>query len=102
MIDDTDSEINPADYSALSNFLRGYLHEDSVLEYDSLHTAARAFRRDADERETAIVRSELDHLLQATSGWPESKLIRILENDLGCRRHFHSRKEVEQLRDGLK
>lgn len=102
MIDRTDSEINPADYSALSNFLRGYLHEDSVLEYDSVRTAAQAFRRDAEERETAIVRSELDHLLQATSARPESQLIRILENDLGCRRHLHSRKEVEQLRDALK
>ena len=101
MRDRKDSEINPADYSALSNFLRGYLHEDSVLEYASPPAAARAFRKDADERETAIVRSELDHLLQLTSAVPESQLIRILENDLGCKRHFHSRKEVEQLRDAL-
>ena len=97
-----DSTIDPADYSALSNFLRGYLHEDSALEYDSPVAAARAFRRDADERETAIVRSELDRLLQMTRALPDSQLIRILENDLGSRRHFHSRKEVEQLRDALK
>ncbi|HWY70435.1 MAG TPA: contact-dependent growth inhibition system immunity protein [Terriglobales bacterium] len=96
------SKIDPTDYSALSNFLRGYLHEDSALEYDSLLAAARAFRRDADERETAIVRSELDRLLQITRALPDSELIRILENDLGSRRHFHSRKEVEQLRDALK
>lgn len=97
-----DSEINPADYSALSNFLRGYLHEDSVFDYDSAAGAARAFRKDADERETAIVRAELDHLLQTTSTMPESQLIRILEYGLGCRWHFHSKKEVEQLRDALK
>ena len=97
-----DKPINLAQYSALSNFLRGYLHEDSALEYDSPSAAARAFRKDADERETAIVRFELDHLLQMTSVLPESQLIRSLENDLGCRRHFHSRKELEQLRDALK
>ena len=102
MRDREDSEINPADYSALSSFLRGYLHEDSVLDYNSPTAAARAFRKDADERETAVVRSELDHLLEATSAMPDSNLIRILENTLGCRRHFHSRKDVEQLRDALK
>lgn len=97
-----DMRLNLARYSALSNFLRGYLHEDSALEYDSPGAAARAFRKDTDERETAIVRSELDHLLRTTSALPESQLIRILENDLGCRWHLHSRKEVEQLRDALK
>jgi len=102
MRDRKDSGINPSDYSALSNFLRGYLHEDSALNYNSASAAARAFRKDADERETAIVRSELDCLLQATSAMQESQLIRILEDDLGCRRHFHSRKDIEQLRDALK
>ena len=97
-----DKPINLAQYSALSNFLRGYLHEDSALEYDSPVAAARTFRRDADERETAIVRSELDRLLQITRALPDAQLIRILENDLGSRRHFHSRKDVEQLRDALK
>ena len=97
-----DSIINAADYSALSHFLRGYLHEDSALEYKSPVAAAHAFRRDADERETAIVRSELDHLLEVTRNAPELHLLRILETDLGCRWHFDSRKEVEQLRDALK
>lgn len=96
------SSIDPADYSALSSFLRGYLHEDSALEYDSLVSAARSFRSDADERETAVVRSELDHLLEVTHNAPESDLLGILETDLGCRWHFHSRNEVEQLRDALK
>ena len=96
------SEINPANYSALSTFLRGYLHEDSALDYETPLAAAHAFRKDADERETSIVRSELDYLLQETSAMPESQLIRILEDQLGSRRHFRSRKEVEQLRDALK
>lgn len=94
--------MNPGDYSALSNFLRGYLHEDSVLDYESSIAAAEAFRKDADERETAIVRAQLDHLLQTTRNLPDSRLIRILEKDLGCRRQLQSRREVEQLRDALK
>ena len=94
--------INTADYSALSTFLRGYLHEDSSLESESAGAAAQAFRKDSDERETSIVRFELDHLLEVTSAFPESQLIGILEDQLGCRRHFRSRKEVEQLRDALK
>ena len=98
----SDAEINPADYSALRNFLRGYLHEDTALVHGSPIAAARAFRKDADERETVIVRSELEHLLQVTHNVPESRLIRILEDDLGCRWPFHSRKDVEQLRDALK
>jgi contact-dependent growth inhibition (CDI) system CdiI-like immunity protein len=96
-----DKPVHLAQYAALSNFLRGYLHEDSAVEYGSPRAAAQAFRKDADESQTAIVRAELDHLLQVTSPLPESQLIRILENDLGCRRRFHSRKEVEQLRDAL-
>jgi len=102
MRDRRDSEINPADYSALSNFLRGYLHEDSALDYDSPSAAARAFRKDADERETVIVRSELEHLLQVTGAMPDSRLLRVLEEDLGCRWRFRSRKDVEQLREALK
>ena len=89
-----DSRIDPADYSALSNFLRGYLHEDSALEYESPRGADQAFRKDADERETSIVRSELDHLLQVTSAVPELQLMRILADQLGCRRHFRSRKVI--------
>jgi len=93
--------IDPAEYSALKIFLRGYLHQDAVVEYGSPAAAARQFRRDADERETTIVHSELDRLLSQTRSLPFADLARVLEN-LGSSWHFRTRQEVEQLRDALK
>ena len=93
--------INPAEYSALTIFLRGYLHQDAAVEYGSPTAAARQFRRDADERETAIVHSELDRLLSQTASLPIFNLVRVLEH-LGSSWHFRSRQEVEQVRDALK
>jgi hypothetical protein len=93
--------INRAEYSALATFLRGYLHEDAAAEYGSAAAAARQFRRDADERETTIVHSELDRLLSQTRSLPIAELSGVLEN-LGSSWHFRTRQEVEQLRDALK
>ena len=93
--------IDPAEYSALKIFLRGYLHQDAAIEYGSPAAAARQFRRDADERETTIVHSELDRLLSQTRSLPIADLARVLEN-LGSSWHFRTRQEVEQLRDALK
>ncbi|HEX4664102.1 MAG TPA: contact-dependent growth inhibition system immunity protein [Terriglobales bacterium] len=95
------ASLNPSEYSALRTFLRGYLHQDAAVEYGSPTAAARQFRRDADERETAVVHSELDRLLSQTASLPISNLARVLEN-LGSSWHFGSRQEVEQLRDALK
>ena len=99
--DDTQGGINPSQYQALSNFLRGYLHQDAGVEYGSAIWAAQAFRKDADERETIIVRSELDHLLWATAKSTEAELEKTIMI-LGSSWRFSSRKEVEQLRDALK
>jgi hypothetical protein len=98
---DREVEINPGEYAALSNFFRGYLHQDAPIEYGSLTAAAHAFRRDADERETTIVRSELERLMSETEEVSDSKLASIMAI-LGASWHFRTRKEVEQLRDALK
>jgi hypothetical protein len=95
------ASINPGEYSALTTFLRGYLHQDAAIEYGSPAAAARQFRRDADERETSIVHSELDRLLSETVSLPISSLARVLE-DLGSSWHFGSREDIERLRDALK
>jgi len=89
------------EYAALSNFLRGYLHQDAAVEYGSAAAAARQFRRDADERETAIVHSALDRLLAETASRPMSELFGALER-LGSCWHFQTRDEVEQLRSALR
>lgn|SRR5689334_1937654 len=93
--------LDEKDYAALSNFLRGYLHQDATVEYGSAAAAARQFRKDADEGQTAIVHAELDRLLTETAGRPISELLQALER-LGSSRQFQTREEVEQLRKALK
>ena len=95
------TRIDPSQYGALSSFLRGYLHQDAAVEHGSSLAAAQAFRKDADERETAVVRSELDRLLWETARSTDTELAKIIAS-LGSSWHFASRKEVEQLRDALK
>lgn len=92
---------DPGQYWALSNFLRGYLHQDAAVEYGSAIGAAQAFRRDADERETAVVHSELEYLLSLSEGVSDADLFNNLAA-LGSAWRFASRKEVEELRDALK
>jgi len=96
-----ESAFEEKEYAALSNFLRGYLHQYAAVEYGSAAAAARQFRKDADERETAIVHSELDRLLAETANRPISELLGALER-LGSRWHFQRREQVEQLRNALK
>ena len=93
--------IEPSDYSALTTFLRGYLHQDAAVVHGSPVHAAQDFRRDADERETAVVHAELERLLAETASLPDLELSRVLER-LGSGWQFHSRREVEELRDSLK
>ena len=93
--------LNAREYSALSRFLRGYLHQDAAIEYGSAPAAAQQFRKDADERETAVVHSELERLLQETSTLSIADLNRELQQ-LGNAWHFRSRAEVEQVLDRLK
>ena len=71
--------LEPAEYAALSNFLRGYLHQDAAVEYGSPAAAARVFRKDVDQRETAIVHAELERLLATTEAAPFPELAQILQ-----------------------
>ena len=93
--------INPADFSALTNFVRGYLHQDAADVHGSAVEAARSFRRDAGEGEAAIVHAELKRLLEETGSLSHSELAQLLE-ELGSAWRFRSRAEIEQVRDALK
>jgi hypothetical protein len=95
------SGIQPREYAALTRFLRGYLHQDTAVEYGSAGAAVQQFRKDADERETAVVHSELERLLAETSALSIADLNRALQQ-LGSAWQFRSRKEVEQILDRLK
>jgi hypothetical protein len=56
--------ISAADFPALSNFLRGYFHEDMADEYGSPEGAVRRFQQDADSTERRAVAAEWKHLLK--------------------------------------
>jgi hypothetical protein len=81
--------------------LRGYLHQDVAAIHGSAMRAAQSFRRDADERESAIVHAELERLLDETSALSDAELSLVLEK-LGSAWQFRTRREVEQLREALK
>ena len=93
--------IDAREYAALVRFLRGYLHQDAVVEYGSAAGAAQQFRKDADEREAAIVHSELERLLAETSTLSIADLNRTFQQ-LGSAWHFRWREEVEEILEGLK
>jgi|SRR5579864_236299 len=94
-------EINPADYLALTNFLRGYLHQDVVAVHGSPIRAAQQFRKDADEREAAIVHAELERLIEETKALSDTEISDVLEN-FGSSWRFATRREIEDVRDALK
>lgn len=94
-------KINPADYLALTNFLRGYLHQDVMAAHGSPIRAAQQFRKDADEREAAVVHAELERLLDETSALSDTEISDLLEN-FGSSWRFATRREIEDVRDALK
>lgn len=53
----------PEDYPALSQFLAGYLHEDFVLDHKTPEGARDAFLKDANAKERAAVRKDLERFL---------------------------------------
>lgn len=95
------SGIDPREYAALTRFLRGYLHQDAAVEYGSAQAAAQQFRKDADERETAVVHSEFERFLAETSTLSVADLNRALQQ-LGSAWQFRSRRQVEQILNALK
>ncbi len=56
-------QVNPDDYPALSQFLAGYLHEDFVLDHKTPEGARDAFLKDANAKERAAVRRDLERFL---------------------------------------
>lgn len=94
-------KINPKDYLALTNFFRGYLHQDVMAVHGSPIRAAQQFRKDADEREAAVVHAELERLLDETSALSDTEISDLLEN-FGSSWRFATRQEIEDVRDALK
>jgi len=89
--------ISRKDYPALSNFLRGYLHEDYRQEHGSAARAVEAFCRAATPAEQAAVASDLDAFLAATLALRHRERIAGLQA-LGGAWRPRSSKDLERLR----
>jgi hypothetical protein len=59
----TPATVSRNDYPKLSEFLRGYLHQDAAEEYDSADEAAEEFLADADSAEKATLQKEVRKFL---------------------------------------
>ena len=57
------SRLRPGDFRALSDFAKGYLHEDFVEEHGTILDAIDAFSRDATANERAQLVRELARLI---------------------------------------
>jgi len=72
------------EFPELSAFVRGYLHEDYLVEYGSAEAARDVFLADASAEERRALADECRTFLATVVGQPVSVVRRILTHDLGC------------------
>jgi hypothetical protein len=89
--------LNRDAFPALSNFLKGYLHEDYPDEHGSLGAAVAAFVADADPSERQQLVRELESLTRRLSGRSPRSLRRFVTGDLGSRWEPKSRHQLIEL-----
>ncbi len=77
------SQLHQHDFPALSDFVKGYLHQDFVEEHGSALEAAAAFSRDASSSERRELAAELAKLVERAHGLPLSTLRRFVTRELG-------------------
>jgi acyl-CoA reductase-like NAD-dependent aldehyde dehydrogenase len=92
--DRKNTDIPPADFPVLRDFLRGYFHEDLVDEYGSAEAAARQFCEDADAEQRKAVAEEWARLLE-----PNKSLVARNEviRTLGAAYQFEKDDEIKQV-----
>jgi hypothetical protein len=76
-------EVSQAEFSALRDFLRGYLHEDAMAEYGSPEVAARQFCCDSDAEQRKVVAAEWRGLMRRMEGKSLEDINRLLTTKLG-------------------
>src|SRR5438874_7765185 len=81
--DSRPSQIRRADFPALREFFRGYLHQDMNEEYASVAGAAKHFWNDADAEQREAVRQEWNRLLAHFQNRSRAELSRSLTRELG-------------------
>lgn len=93
---------SPADFPALHDFLRGYLHEDFEGEYGSAVGALVTFVGDAQTAEAAALRTDWERFRAATAALPFSKVRSLLAEEFGCGYSPASAAELEAVFAPLK
>jgi hypothetical protein len=68
----------PAEFVALGDFLRGYLHQDWKQEHGSFEYAAQQFCDDADSEQRSRVHTEWQEFVESTKGQPLDEIARRL------------------------
>lgn len=81
--DSKSPEIRSADFPALREFLRGYLHQDMQEEHGSVENAAKQFWRDADAEQRKAAAHEWKKLRAHFKEQPVAQLNRALTRELG-------------------
>ena len=82
-----------AQYSALRDFLRGYLHEDFPEEYGTLEKTIRDFKHHADWDMAALVAHQMHHFITEHQGEPIEDVNKALSR-LGSAYEFLSWDEL--------
>ncbi len=89
------------EYSALRDFLRGYLHEDYRSEYGSPEQAAAAFLTEADAPERCAAAAQLARFLVLTRALPPDETLQLFRHELGSGWSPGSVQALQQLRFAL-
>jgi CdiI immunity protein len=88
-------EVSAAEFPALRQFLRGYLHEDWMEEYDSPAEAVRQFLEDADTTERQQLASEWQTFRERTKTEPLAAVGKLLTDKLGSSWRPRTPEELE-------
>lgn len=91
-----------ARYGLLTQFFRGYLHQDFPEEYGSIAGALRQYRQDAGESEYAAFSDQWRTFLTEICDFPAEEVSRILSEDLGGTWHLGSRRELDIFTEAVK
>jgi hypothetical protein len=92
-------EVTRGAFPVLATFVRGYLHEDWVLDYETAHDARDEFLRDALPAERREFHEECEIFHQRTGGLSIDQLRQVLADGLGS---AWSPADVAEVRDVLR
>ncbi len=91
----------PQKFSALSEFLRGYLHQDVAAEYGSAEEALRSFRADADSAQLHRVQADWRKFRRELQGKTLAETNALLTGELGSSWAFAAESDLHRFSELL-